>query len=174
LPYLLFLKEITLPYYNRFMGKAFLAVVFLASILATAFFVDRHYRILPLENTVTTHHPDVLSAASGSCKPDVQLGRTIVLRTDPDLASLKINQQKLPANMLHDILTEILRTRVDRTIYLVDNSARDNRDSMILEKMLQQLPVVSRICVIDPQNPPAWYPLKPYLAGGGGGTNSAL
>jgi hypothetical protein len=103
----------------------------------------------------------------------MQLGQAIVLQTDPNLASLKINQQKLPANRLHDLLTDILRTRVDRTIYLVDNSARDDRDSIVLEKMLEQLPVVARICVIDPQRPPAWYPLMPYLAGGGGGTKLA-
>jgi hypothetical protein len=55
---------------------------------------------------------------------------------------------------------------MERTVYVVDNSSRDAQASVVLQKMVEQVPVVDRICIIDPNHPPAWYPLKPYVAGG--------
>lgn len=155
--------------YNVPVRKLYLILVVSALALTVAFVLHRRYRVLPLEGGRQPHRPVVLTAKNAECANDPG-DRVIVLQTDPDLTTLRINFDKLPAGALQQRLTDILKTRMDRTLYLVDNSSRDAQASMVLEKMVEQVPVVDRICIIDPNHPPAWYPPKPIPAGGGGGT----
>ena len=157
------------------MRKLYLIFVVSALALTGAFVLRSRYRILPLEGGPQPHHPALLTAASAECTPNdpAYLGRVIVLRTEGSLSDVRINWDKLSIDVLHERLTDILKTRIDRTVYLVDNSSRDGQASMVLEKMVEQVPVVDRICIIDPKHPPGWYPPPPGEGGGGGGTQLA-
>jgi hypothetical protein len=150
---------------------SFIALVFTLT-LTIAFVLYRRYRILPLTSEEQPHRTAVLTAANVECtQNDLNyVDRVIVLQTEGNLANVRINWDKLPTGALQERLTDILKTRADRTVYLVDNSSRDGQASLALQKMVEQVPVVDRICIIDPNHPPAWYPPKPDGAGGGGGT----
>src|SRR6185312_326307 len=110
-----------------------------------------------------------------TCARSVQDDREVVLQTYPDLHRLKVNEERLALGQLRDVLTDLLYTRVDRNIFLVDNSGVDHRASSVLEKFVEQVPVVDRVCVIDPQHAPSWYPPVPRrFPGGSGGIQTTL
>jgi hypothetical protein len=72
---------------------------------------------------------------------------------------------------LQQKLGDILRTRINRVVYVLD---LQDSDSLVLEKIVAQMPEVSRICGMDSRHLPAWYPLKRKPASGGSGRLVAL
>src|SRR5258705_7062608 len=100
--------------------------------------------------------------------------RVLVLQANPNFLTAKVNEEEITVELLRDTLPQVLGVRMDRSLFLVDNSASDHDASLVLEKGLGQLPGVDRICIIDPKHPPAWYPPKPYRGGGSGGAKMTL
>jgi hypothetical protein len=140
--------------------------------VAVATFVYSRYRVLPL-GPVPKHRAIIVSASSPDCAiPVERSNRAIVLQTNPGLATVQINREHLQITDLGSRLANILFDRLDHTIFLFDKSRMDGHLSLWLEKVLEQEPMVNRICVIDPIHPPIWWPPK-YLAGGGAGSSEA-
>lgn len=146
-----------------------LAVMVGGVVLAS--FVYSRYRVLPL-GTIQKHRAIVVSANSPDCAVPIESSyRTVILQTSPGL-TFRINREQMELAQLHNRMTDILLTRMDHTIFLLDKSQIDSDLSLWLEKVLEQEPIVSRICIIDPAHPPVWYPPK-YPSGGGGGGSVA-
>jgi hypothetical protein len=141
----------------------------LAALVFSSFGVYKTYRIPPLDQG--SNQVPVLRAASAECAKNWEWSenQVLVLTANPNFLTAKLNEEEITVELLRDILRDVLATRMDRSLFLVDNSAGDDYASLLLERRLEQLPRLDRICVIDPKHPPAWYPPKPYRSGGFGG-----
>jgi hypothetical protein len=98
----------------------------------------------------------------------------IVLQAGPNFLTVNLQEEEITVELLRETLPPVLRVRINRSLFLVDNSAVDDNASLFLEKELEKLPAVDRICIIDPKHPPAWYPPKPYRGPASGGAKMAL
>jgi hypothetical protein len=153
------------------MKKLLCLGLIVAAIVFGSFAAYKKYRILPLDEGF--RRATVLSAASAECAKnwDWYGDRVLVLQANPNLLTVKVNEEEVTVELSRDILRDVLGVRMDRSLFLVDN---DDNASLVFEKILKQLPGVGRICIIDPKHPPAWYPPKPYRGGGHGGAKMAF
>jgi hypothetical protein len=99
--------------------------------------------------------------------------RAVILYAGPNVSWMTINGEYLELPELQEKLDDILRTRINRLVYVLDSQ---DADSLVLEEMIAQMPYVARICVIDSRRPPSWYPPKrgPVSGGSGGLVAAAL
>lgn len=97
-----------------------------------------------------------------------------MLQAGPNFLTVNLQEEEITVELLRETLPPVLRVRINRSLFLVDNSAVDDNASLFLEKELEKLPAVDRICIIDPKHPPAWYPPKPYRGPASGGAKMAL
>lgn len=162
------------------MRKLLWAVLAAAVALTCAGIGYERYRILPLDNSRQNHHVSVLSAFAEECVESYKIAHQfsngmMILQTKPNRGQLKINNEELRVENLPLVLDDILRTRIDRTVFLVDNSEFDRPESAVLEKLVEQIPEVDRVCVIDPRHAPEWYPpvWHRFLGASGGGIQIA-
>lgn len=93
----------------------------------------------------------------------------IVLQASPNFQTVKVNDEEITVELLRESLPRVLGIRMDRSVFLVDNSERDDNASLFLKKELEQMPTVDRICIIDPKHPPTWYRPQPYRGPSAGG-----
>ena len=85
----------------------------------------------------------------------------LVQKTRDTRPLISINEDETETwSQAREWLAKIYSTRADRVVFVVDNADVDNRYRSELMDMLQQSPVIEDVCVIDPKNPPSWYPLQ--------------
>lgn len=144
------------------------ALIATPTLIAAFLLYENNYQVPCLDQAP---RGKVLSAMSADCVQirSLYADRLVVLQANPDFSTLKVGQEKLALEELNRRLTDILLTRMDPTIYLVDNSQEDGGASWILREKLQQVPMVKNICIVDPKHPPDWYPLNPGLISCGAG-----
>lgn len=116
-------------------------------------------RILPLEGPPRPKAAQILSVSNAKCDPgDLNSHRVFVVARTFDPLIVKVNSESVPLQRLGRDLTQIFSTRAERTVYVVEDGDRDANASAALTKMVAQMPVIDRVCVIDLKRPPAWYP----------------
>jgi hypothetical protein len=129
------------------------------------------------KRTVTALPQMVVSDANrAACEASAkeQYARVLVVQllplTKENVPSVKLNAEDLTWDQTAKILSEVLRTRVNRTVFLTigPRVGPAYRSQMI---DLMRIANAERICVIDPRNPPEWYPPRYDLAGGSGGSS---
>ena len=151
------------------MRKLWIGTLIAAAVLIGGLLVyGKMYKIAPLDQAP---RGNTISAMSADC---VQIrswygDRIVVLQANPDFSTLKVGHEKLALEELNRRLSDILLTRMHPSIYLVDNSQEDGGASWILRGILRLVPIVKNICIVDPRNPPVWYPLKPQIVSAGDG-----
>jgi hypothetical protein len=74
------------------------------------------------------------------------------------LSVVALPSQEMPSRNLEKWLQSIFTTRAERTIYVVDPRAVKEPHESSLVDLLMHYDFINQICVIDPQNPPKWYP----------------
>ena len=118
-----------------------------------------HFRILPINVERHAYSVPILSVNAPECNADINLSpdRAVILYAGPNVSWVTITGEYLDVPQLLPRLDDILRTRIDRVIHVLDSQ---DADSLVLEKMIAQMPYVARICVIDSRHPPSWYPPK--------------
>jgi hypothetical protein len=128
----------------------------------------RHFRILPVNVERHAYSVPILSVNAPECSADINLSpdRAVILYAGPNVSWMTINGEYLELPELQEKLDDILRTRINRLVYVLDSQ---DADSLVLEEMIAQMPYVARICVIDSRRPPSWYPPKRGPMGGGSG-----
>jgi hypothetical protein len=139
------------------------------------YFGYKNYRIPPLDEG--SRRATVLSAASAECMKNSEWYRgdgAIVLQASPNFQTVKLDGEEITVELLRETLPPVLAVRMDRSVFLVDNSERDDNASLFLEKEIEQIPTVDRICIIDPKHPPTWYPPMPYRGPASGGAKITL
>lgn len=157
---------------NR-MRKAFVGgLIGLASVFL-GITLYRHFRI-PAMNIHRPPQPVAINdVGAPECKPELNLisDRTVILYAGPNVSWLTMNGEYVELPELQERLGDILRTRINRIVYVLDSQ---DADSLVLEKIVAQMPEVSRICVMDSRHLPAWYPRKRKPKSGGSGGLVAL
>jgi hypothetical protein len=110
----------------------------------------------------------VSDVGAPECRPELIMGpdHGLILHAGPNVSSITINGEAVGLPELQQKLGDILRTRINRIVYVLDFQ---DSDSLVLEKIVAQMPEVSRLCVMDSRHLPAWYPPKRGQAGGGSG-----
>jgi hypothetical protein len=138
------------------MCKRLTAAVVLIVIVAAGL-AYRRFRILPLSSPRRPHVLEISKADIPGCRVELNVSpaRAVILRAGPDLSSVTINEEKLSELEVPQRLSDILRTRADRMVYVV---SEQDSGSTELTWVVKQVPEVDRICVIDPRHPPSWYP----------------
>jgi hypothetical protein len=144
------------------------ALIATPALIAAFLLYENNYQVPRLDQAP---QGKVLSAMSADCVQIRSLyqDRLVVLKANPDFSTLKVGEEKLALEDLNRRLTDILLTRMDPTIYIVDNSQEDGGASWMLREKLRQVLIVKNICIVDPKHPPDWYPLKPRLISCGAG-----
>jgi hypothetical protein len=134
------------------------AVVFTVAVLAVVLY--HRFRIRPLESAPKPNSAYIVSALNAKCDPrhGFEYDRVVLLQTTPDPAVIKINTEHVQLKELAANLTDIFRTRAERTIYIVQDSGLDGSASASLAKAVAQMAVIDRVCLIDLKHQPAWYP----------------
>jgi hypothetical protein len=131
----------------------------------------RHYRIQPLlEHSLDSASHDrkrVRKATSLFCSnwAEHPVSRVVLLQLVPKTRDtrplISINEDETETwSQAREWLARIYSTRADRVVFVVDNADVDKRYRSELMDMLEQSPVIEDVCVIDPNNPPSWYPLQ--------------
>jgi hypothetical protein len=127
------------------------------AILAVALY--HRLRILPLEGPPRPKGAQILTVLNAKCDPgDLNYKRVFVVRPTPDRSTVQIDSENVPLQRLGADLTQIFRTRAERTVYVIQDADGDGKEPSPLTKMVAQIPVIDRVCVIDSKHPPAWYP----------------
>lgn len=124
------------------------------------------YRVQPLEGPTTPHMVEVLGAHTETCMQAIgDIGRPRLVILDPASASRRpivfVNRDASTFEKLPERLTDLFKVRAERTVFLIDSSDRDLTSWIALERLVQHVPTIDRICVIDPKKPPSWYPPPP-------------
>lgn len=152
------------------MRRAFVVGLAALVTLVLGIALYRHFRIASIDVERPAQSAMVMEVGTPECRLELNLSsdRAVVLRAGPNVSSVTINTENVPFPELQQILSDILRTRMNRVIYVLDSQ---DPDSLVLEKIVAQMPEVSRICVIDSRHPPSWYPpkRKPFPGASGGG-----
>jgi hypothetical protein len=143
----------------------------LAVVLAIAFY--RHFRIVAIDAERPVRSAAVTDVAARECRPELNLSddRAVILYAGPNVSWVTINGEYVVMPELQQRLDDILRTRIHRIVYVLDFQ---DSDSLVLEKIVAQMPEVSRLCVMDSRHLPAWYPRKRKPVSGGSGGLVAL
>jgi uncharacterized membrane protein YukC len=140
------------------------AVVF-AGVILVALYLQR-FRIQPLTES-SFSQPRMRKATDLFCThyatEDVSRRPIFVEHIhDPNssIALIRIDDETMPARQAHDLLHSVYSVRAERVVFVVDPpEANIHGDSDVLN-MIKHLGVIDQVCVIDPTNPPAWYPPK--------------
>lgn len=132
-----------------------------------------HFRTLAINVERPARSAAVTDVAARECRPELNLSvdRAVILYAGPNVSWVTINGEYVAMPELQQKLGDILRTRINRIVYVLDSQ---DSDSLVLEKIVAQMPEVSRLCVMDSRHLPAWYPPKRGPAGGGSGGLVAL
>jgi hypothetical protein len=131
---------------------------------AAALLAWRYYRIQPLPLAHQSGKP-VFEAHNLRCPDPTDLDRTPVILTPPDDAAdqdsmVKLRWERLPFQDLQKRIPEIFATRADRTVYVVYPGAIPKAQQSKLIQLLIRHDFIDRVCLIDPKNPPQWYPIR--------------
>ena len=151
------------------MRKAFLISLVVVVCIVGTVAAYRHLRILPIDMERHAYTVPLTNVEAPDCRPELDAAgpdRTVILHAGPTISSVTINAESVALPTLQDVLGTIMRTRMNRVVYVLD--AQDS-DSLVLEKIVEQMPYVARICVIDSRHPPSWYPPKREPMGGAAG-----
>lgn len=149
------------PGYNIRMRSRWLVAVTIVSVVAVfSLALYRRFRIHPLETAPKPNSAYIVSALNTKCDPRHGLAydRVVLLRTTLDPSVIKINTEDVQLNQLGKDLTDIFRTRTERIVYVLQDAGPDGNASAELARMVAQMPVIDRVCVVDLKHPPAWYP----------------
>jgi hypothetical protein len=151
----------------RKIGWIMTCLVVLLSALALVLY--RPYQIQPLPgypfDYAGQHHKRVDKATSLFCRSNAEqypVYRVIIIQLIPLESGarplIKINKEEETWTKAQERLTQIYSTRAARVIFLVDNADVEQRYRSELMDTMRQSPVIDDVCVIDPKNPPSWYP----------------
>jgi hypothetical protein len=90
-----------------------------------------HFRILPVNVERHAYSVPILSVAAPECSADINLSpdRAIILYAGPNVSWVTITGEYLEVAQLLPRLDDILRTRIDRVVYVLDSQ---DPDSLIL------------------------------------------
>lgn len=146
------------------------------AVTGLAAFLYFSYRIEPLNKPKPVHVAEVVKADAEACAVGEPNPRLLIVSLAPGLGpaqtSVNINHYNLTWSELQPRLSQILKTRAERTVFLVERPDLPAQSWSTLEKMIQGVAEVDHICIIDATHPPTWYPPKPP-DGAGGGTKLA-
>jgi len=144
------------------MNKNWWAIVGVVIVLGTSTLLFwRHYEIQPL---LSLQQPTKLiyEAHNRSCPNPTEMGIPVILKPVDEpgkpLSVVALPSQEMPSGGLEKWLQSIFATRAERTIYVFDSRAVKEPHASSLVTLLVHYDFINQICVIDPQNPPKWYP----------------
>jgi hypothetical protein len=153
--------------------RSLLATLFCVALVAaiSAGLLVLRYRIQPLQGSTQPHMVEVYGANTRPCLDfveDVQ-PRLVILKQArvSGRVMVFVNQDTSTLDGLAGRLTDIFKTRAEKTVFLIDSSDVDLTSWIALERVVQHVAEIDRICVIDQKHPPSWYPPTPQPAGGG-------
>jgi hypothetical protein len=145
-------------------------VVFLSALAVGLY---RPYQIQPLPaypfEPVTQRHQRALKANNLFCSDRAEhpVSRVVVIQiiqqTGNTRPSIRINDEDQTWTKAQELLAQIYSVRAERVIFVVNNPDVDQLYQSELMDMMRQSPVIDDVCVIDPKNPPSWYPLQQIL-----------
>lgn len=129
---------------------------------ASALLFWRHYEIPPLPSPQPKAKP-LYEAHNGRCPNPMDMGGIPVIvkpvhEPRNQISVVALMTEEIPLGELEKRLQSIFATRADRTIYLVDPGAVKKPHESSLVDLLMHYDFIDRICVVDPENPPKWYP----------------
>lgn len=135
-----------------------------AAVLAVmvVFFVQR-FRIQPLTSIPEKHvHVQwIYPVSNPECAP-TDTDRLAILDHVADAEKqhsfVILSKEKIPSETAEQRFKLIFSTRAERKIYIVDATAINEPDRSELLKLVSHSDMVDTVCIIDPRNPPAWYP----------------
>ncbi|HEY6307420.1 MAG TPA: hypothetical protein VI488_13275 [Candidatus Angelobacter sp.] len=140
--------------------------VALLSVLGT--FLYSHYQIQPLSgyplDSASEPRKRVHKATDLFCREwgERPVSRIVIVelvqRTSEMRPLISINTETQSWPEAQERLKQIYSTRADRVVFLVDNANVDQRYRSELMDLMRQSPIIEDVCVIDPENPPSWYP----------------
>ena len=121
------------------------------------------YETQPLPSPQQQAKP-IYEAHNRRCPDPVAIGDIPVILKPIDepgkqLSVVALPSQERPLGDLEKWLQPIFATRADRTIYVFDPVAVKEPHESSLVDLLMHYNFIDRICVVDPQSPPKWYPL---------------
>lgn len=131
------------------------AILVLMAALAETLYLRLHIRPLGSPQPMLA---TVQSASDPKCDPgDPLIARVVLLRPISDSSGVKINSEVAQPNELGTRLTDIYKTRAERTVYVVENDDHDAK-AAALAKAVAQIDVIDRVCMVNLKHLPAWYP----------------
>ena len=154
------------------MGVAIVSVV--VGLSASTLFLWGHYQIQPLQSPPYAQENPVYEARNLRCPdPTIVDARAVILKASDEPGKEQsvfyIRSEETPVKDLEKRLHDVFATRAEKTVYLVDAAAIEKPETSELLGLLRKSMDVDRICVIDPQKPPKWYPppeiVSPKLGG---------
>lgn len=129
----------------------------------------RHFCILPIDLDRQARSVPLANVEAPDCSLELDAGsdRAVILYAGPNVSWVTVSGEYVEMPDLQPRLGDVLRTRINRVVYVLDSQ---DSDSLVLEKIVAQMPYVARICVLDSRHLPSWYPPKRKpMAGGAGG-----
>jgi hypothetical protein len=121
----------------------------------------RHYKIQPLVSP-QPQTKSIYEAHNRRCPDPMDMGRPVILKPVDEqgkqLSVVALGTEEMPLGELEKRLQSIFATRDDKTIYVVDPAAVKEFHKSNLVELLLRYDFIDQICVVDPQNPPKWYP----------------
>jgi hypothetical protein len=119
----------------------------------------QHYEIQPLPSL---QQPAKLIYEARNRRCDMGGGIPVILKpvdeTGKQLSVVALPSQEMRSGDLEKWLQSIFAARAERTIYVFDPRAVKEPHESSLVNLLMHYDFINQICVIDPQNPPKWYP----------------
>jgi hypothetical protein len=121
-----------------------------------------HFRIQPL---LQVPEKQVYKAANLFCShlaTDPVRSRPIFVELVQEMNNphplVRINQDKFSMEDAPERLHTIFAVRAERVVYVVEAVDASRSKTSQLMKMVEDLDVIDKVCVVDSRNPPSWYP----------------
>lgn len=126
--------------------------------------ISRHYQIAPLPSAKELPKP-VYEAHNLRCPDPTNMQPAPIILTPPDEAAdqdsvVNLRWEQLSLQDLQKRIPQIFATRGDRTIYVVYPGPIPKAGQSKLIQLLIKHNLIDRVCLIDPNNPPKWYPIR--------------
>jgi hypothetical protein len=142
-------------------GRVIVSVVVLG---AATLFAWRHYRIQPLPLPIQSGKP-IYEAHNLRCPDPTNMNPAPIILEPPDQEAdqgsmVRLRWEQLSLQELQKRIPEIFATREHRTIYVVYPGPILKADQSRLIQLLIQHDLIDRVCLIDSNNPPRWYPIR--------------